>query len=109
MINPLAQLDNTYNTYNFKKISGNFALDYKLFKDLVISSSMGFNTSNSKSRIFAKEVDYGGKVFDVARSSVSQNAVNDNNYSFDDFATYTKTIRRSHNFVATIGNTIYKE
>ncbi|HSN47874.1 MAG TPA: SusC/RagA family TonB-linked outer membrane protein, partial [Flavobacterium sp.] len=41
MINPLAQIDNTYNNYNFKQISGNYGLDYKLFKDFVISSNLG--------------------------------------------------------------------
>jgi hypothetical protein len=34
MINPLAQIDNTYNNYNFKQISGNF-LDYTLLKILL--------------------------------------------------------------------------
>lgn len=109
IINPLAQIANTYNDYNFKKLNGNFGLDYKLFKDFVLSSSMGFNTSNSKSRSFAKQVNYGGKVFDVARSSVSQSAINDNDYSFDIYGTYTKKLDEGHNFAATIGNTIYKQ
>jgi len=110
MINPLAQIDNTYNNYNFKQISGNFGLDYKLFKDFVISSNLGFKSANSEGKSFAKIVDYGsGKVFNVLRSSVSQNAVNDNNYSFDLFATYTKTIAKDHKVVAMIGNTIFKE
>lgn len=109
IINPLAQIATTYNDYNFKKLNGNFGLEYKLFKGFTLSSNIGFNTSNSKSKTFAKEVDYGGKVFDVTRSSVSQGAVNDNNYSFDIFGTYTKKIGENHNFVATIGNTIFKE
>jgi hypothetical protein len=48
------------------------------------------------------------KVFDVLRSSVSQSAINDNDYSFDLFGTYTKKIAENHNVVATIGNTIFK-
>lgn len=108
IINPLAQVANTNNDYNFKKLNGNFGLEYKLVDGLVLSSSMGFNSSNSKSRDFAKQISYGGKVFDVVRSSVTQGAVNDNNYSFDAFATYTKKIA-DHNFVTTIGNTIFKE
>lgn len=109
MINPLAQIANSYNDYNFKKISGNFGLDYKLTKSFVITSSIGFNSSNSESKSFAKIVNYGGKVFDVTRSSVSQSAVNNNDYSFDIYGTYTKKIADSHNIVATIGNTIFKE
>ncbi|MGL2993435.1 SusC/RagA family TonB-linked outer membrane protein [Flavobacterium sp. TSSA_36] len=109
IINPLAQIDNTYNDYNFKKLNGNFGLDYKVLDGLVISSSIGFNTSHSDSKNFAKEVGYGGKVFDVVRSSVTQGTVNDNDYSFDIFGTYTKKIGEDHNFVATLGNTIYKQ
>ncbi len=110
MINPLAQIDNTYNNYNFKQISGNFGLDYKLFKDFVISSNMGFKSANSEGKSFLPIVDYGsGKVFNINRSSVSQSAVNDNNYSFDLFGTYTKTIAENHKITAMVGNTIFKE
>ncbi|RDI52430.1 SusC/RagA family TonB-linked outer membrane protein [Flavobacterium glaciei] len=109
IINPLAQIANTYNDYNFKKVNGNFGLDYKLFNDFTISSSIGFNTSNSESKSFSKEINYGGKVFDVPRSSVSQSAINDNDYSFDLFGTYAKKIGEDHNLVTTVGNTIFKQ
>ena len=113
IINPLAQISNTYNDYNFKKVSGNFGLDYKVFKDFVVSSSIGFNTANSESKSFAKQILYwvnpSDKVFDVLRSSVSQSAINDNDYSFDLFGTYTKKIAENHNVVATVGNTIFKQ
>ncbi|MDX6181747.1 TonB-dependent receptor [Flavobacterium sp. Fl-77] len=109
IINPLAQIDNTYNDYNYKKINGNFGLDYKIFKGFVLSSAIGFNTSNSEEKNFAKQISYGGKVFDVQRSSVTQKTVNDNNYSFDLFGTYTNKIGENHNVVGTVGTTIFKE
>lgn len=109
IINPLAQIENTYNDYNYKKLNGSFGLDYKIIKGLTITSRMGFNTSNSESRVFGKQVDYGGKIYDVERSSVTQGAVNDNNYSFDIYAQYEKSFNDSHNFVVTLGNTIFKE
>jgi TonB-linked SusC/RagA family outer membrane protein len=109
IINPLAQIANTYNDYNFKKINGNFGFDYTLIKDFVISSSIGFNTSNSESKTFAQQISYGGKVFDVPRSSVTQNAINDNDYSFDLYGTYTKKIASDHKVTATVGNTIFKQ
>lgn len=110
MINPLAQIANSYNDYNFKQISGNFGLDYKFTPAFVLSSTIGFKSANSESKSFAKILDYGsGKVFNQTRSSVAQNAVNDNNYSFDIYGTYTKTIAENHKFVGVIGNTIYKE
>lgn len=109
IINPLAQIDNTYNSYNYKKINGTFGLDYEIIKGLKITGRMGFNSANSKSKSFAKQVSYGGKVYDVPRSSVTQGAVNDNSYTFDLFITYVKSIAGAHNFTFTAGNTIYKE
>jgi TonB-linked SusC/RagA family outer membrane protein len=110
MINPLAQIDNTYNDFNFKQLSGNFGLDYKLTSAFVVSSTIGFKTANSEGKSFSPILNYGsGKVFNTTRSSVSQNAVNDNNYSFDLYATYTKTIASNHKFVGVVGNTIFKE
>ncbi|PXY43778.1 SusC/RagA family TonB-linked outer membrane protein [Flavobacterium hydrophilum] len=108
IINPLAQIENTYNDYNYKKINGNFGFDYKIFKGFVLSSSFGFNTSNSERKEFAKQISYGGKVFDVVQSSVTQSTVNDNDYSFDLFGTYTNKIGENHNIAGTIGTTIYK-
>lgn len=108
IINPLAQIANTYNEYNYKKINGNFGLDYKIFPGFVLSGSIGFNTSNSESRSFAKQISYGGKVFDVKQSSVTQGSVNDNDYSFDLFGTYTKKIADNHNVAGTVGTTIFK-
>ncbi|MDR6968368.1 TonB-linked SusC/RagA family outer membrane protein [Flavobacterium arsenatis] len=109
IINPLAQIENTYNDYNYKKLNGSFGLDYKLAKGLTLVSRMGFNTSNSESKTFAKQIEYGGKIYDVDRSSVTQGAVNDNNYSFDIYAEYKKSIQDEHNFSVTIGNTIFRE
>nr|WP_294922863.1 TonB-dependent receptor [uncultured Flavobacterium sp.] len=109
IINPLAQVANTYNDYNYKKLNGSFGLDYKIFPGFVLSGSIGFNTSNSESKTFGKQISYGGKVFDVKQSSVNQGAVNDNDYSFDLYGTYTKKIGVSHNLVGVIGTTIFKQ
>jgi TonB-linked SusC/RagA family outer membrane protein len=108
IINPLAQMENTFNEYNYKKINGTFGLDYEVIKGLKITSRIGFNTANSKSRVFAKQVNYGNKVYDVQRSSVTQGATNDNSYTFDIYATYQKSLADSHNFTVTAGNTIYR-
>ncbi|WP_337964918.1 TonB-dependent receptor [uncultured Flavobacterium sp.] len=109
IINPLAQIANTYNDYNYKKLNGNVGFDYKIFKGFTLSSSIGFNTSNSEGKTFGKKISYGGKVFDVQRSFVTQTATNDNDYSFDLYATYVTKIGENHNITATLGNTIYKQ
>lgn len=109
IINPLAQIENTYNSYNYKKLNGTFGLEYEIVNGLKLNSRMGFNTSNSEGKSFAKQIDYGGKIYNVPRSSVTQNTVNDNNYSFDLFLDYKKSIAESHNFALTVGTTIFKE
>ena len=113
IINPLAQIDNTYNSYNFKKINGNFGFDYKLSKSFTVSSSIGFNSANSKGKDFAKQVLYSvgptDKVFNVLRSSVTQRAINDNSYTYDLYGTYKKSIAEKHNIEATVGTTVYRE
>ena len=109
IINPLAQIENTYNSYNYKKLNGTFGIEYEIANGLKLNSRMGFNTSNSEAKTFAKQIDYGGKIYNVPRSSVTQNTVNDNNYSFDLYADYKKSIAESHNFAVTLGTTIFKE
>lgn len=108
IINPLAQIDNTYNAYNFKKINGTFGLDYEVIDGLTITSRIGFNSSTDRGKTFAKQVSYGGKIYDVQRSSVTQSASNFNDYTYDLFGTYKKTFAESHNVEATLGMTVYK-
>ena len=109
VINPLAQIENTYNDYDLKKLNGNVKLTYDMFKNFKLSSKMGFNMGNSNGKVFNKKLSYGGKVFDVARSSVSQNKVNDNDYTFDLFGEYEKTFFENHKVKATIGTTVYRQ
>jgi TonB-linked SusC/RagA family outer membrane protein len=103
VINPLAQIDNTFNDYNGKRISGVATLDYAFIKDFNLTSRVGANTYNAEGKTFNKEVSYGGKVFDVTRSSVNQNAINDNSYVMDLYLTYKKTLFDNHNFTGVLG------
>lgn len=109
IINPLAQIDNTFNSYFLKRLNGSFALTYDVIKDLSVTGRIGFETSDSEGRVFNKLVNYGGKVFDNPRSSVNQNAINDNSYTFDLYATYSKSFADKHNFQLTVGQQVYKE
>lgn len=109
IINPLAQIANTYNDNKYRKLNGNFGLDYKIFKGFVLTSAIGFNTGNFAGKTFNPQISYGGKVFDVQRSSVTQTATTDNDYSFDIYATYNTKIAENHNITATLGNTIYRQ
>jgi len=110
VINPLAQIDNTYNSYNQKKINGNVIVQYKPIKDLKITSRYGFNSANSVGKSFNKKVFYGGlKVFNVDRNSVSQNAIRFSDYTFDLFGEYEKLFFENHKIKLTTGGTLYEE
>ncbi|NRD21272.1 TonB-dependent receptor [Winogradskyella eckloniae] len=108
IINPLAQIANTFNDYDLRKLNGTVSLDYQILEKLNITGRIGFNTTNSESKSFSKIVDYGGKVFDVNRSSVAQNSINDNDYSLDLYATYKNTFLEDHNVTLTGGTTVFK-
>lgn len=108
VINPLAQMANTYNSYNFKKINGTFGVDYEIIKDLTVTGRIGFNTSNDRGKTFNKQVSYGGKVYDVTRSSVNQSSSEFNSYTFDAFATYKKSFAEAHNFTFAGGMTAFR-
>jgi TonB-linked SusC/RagA family outer membrane protein len=110
VINPLAQIENTYNSYNQKKINGNFVLQYKPITDFKITTRYGFNSANSVGKSFSKQVSYGGlKVFNVERSSVSQNAIRFSDYTFDLFGEYEKVFHDTHKIKITAGGTLFEE
>jgi TonB-linked SusC/RagA family outer membrane protein len=109
IINPLAQIANTYNDYYLTKWNGNIGLTASFARHFSATARVGFNTSNTNSKSFSPIVDYGGKVFDVTRSSVYQQKENFNDYTGDIFVTYTNTWSEAHNFTATLGTTIFQE
>jgi len=108
IINPLQQVENTYNDYDLNKWNGNIGLETKFARHFSATTRIGFNTMNDKYKSFSKIVDYGGKVFDVTRSSVFQQKENHNDYTFDAFVTYDNTFRDVHGFTGTLGTTVFK-
>jgi len=108
IINPLQQIANTYNDYYLNKWNGNLGLEAKFAKHFTATARVGFNTTNADYKSFNMIVDYGGKVFDVTRSSVYQSKDNFNDYTFDAFITYDNTFREAHHLTVTLGTTIYE-
>ncbi len=109
IINPLQQLENTYNFYYLNKLNGNAGLEAKFAQHFTATARIGFNTTYDNSKSFTKIVDYGeSKVFNVNRSSVYQAKNNYNDYTFDAFVTYDNTFKE-HHVTGTIGTTVFKE
>lgn len=107
IINPLQQIANTFNDYNLSKWNGNVGLTASIAQHFTATARIGFNTSNTRYKSFSKIVDYGGKVFDVTRSSVFQERNTYNDYTFDAFVNYDNTFD-DHHITGTIGTTVYK-
>lgn len=107
IINPLAQVANTYNNYKLNKLNGNMGLTFDIMEELILTTRIGFNASNSKGKDFSQQINYGGKVFDVTRSAVNQNRINNNDYTFDAFLEYKKAID-NHSLKATVGTTVFR-
>ncbi len=108
IINPLQQLANTYNEYHQNQWTGNFGLEAKFAKHFTATARIGYNITNNKYKSFSMIIDYGGKVFDVTRSSVYQQKENFNDYTADGFITYDNTFKDKHHLTATVGTTIYQ-
>lgn len=109
VVNPLTQIENTFNSNILNRLSGNFQASYDYAKNLELTGRIGFNTSESKGRDFAPIYDYGtGKIYTRDGNMVSLSSVNNNDYTFDLYNTYENTFGESHEVTATVGLTAYK-
>lgn len=109
VINPLAQIENTFNRTNVDKISGKIGLNYTFWDHFTAESSLQFNYSEVDGRTFSPTVFYGsGKVFNnTGRNSIAVNKDIFKDYTFDAFLNYDKTFWEDHNFKATLGMSVF--
>lgn len=109
IINPLSQIENTFNDYNLDKLNGSFSLDFSPIEELTFTSRFGYNVANSKGKDFSPIIDYGpGKVFNNVRSQVNQNRINDNSYTYDLFGNYENVFEEDHHLTLTGGMTVIR-
>ncbi len=110
VINPLAQIANTFNRTSVDKIAGKIGLNYSFWNDFSFENSLQFNYAEVKGRTFAPIVFYGsGKVFNnIDRPNLAQNKDIFRDYTFDSFLNYRKTINENHNVTATLGMSVFR-
>ncbi|TXE09952.1 TonB-dependent receptor [Seonamhaeicola algicola] len=110
VINPLSQIENTFNKYSGNSIEGTFQLDYKPIDGLTITSRIGLKKYDDKGKTFSPIVNYGsGKVFNNDRSSVNQYRNTFSTYTWETFANYNKTFFENHNATFTIGTSAQRD
>lgn len=109
VINPLAQIANTFNSTVVDKLSGKIGLNYSFWNDFAVETSVQFNYAEVQGRNFAPTVFYGsGKVFNnEGRPILNVNKDIFKDYTFDAFFNYDKNIGEDHNIKATLGMSIF--
>ena len=109
VINPLAQIENSYDRDETDKISFVAGLNYNFLEHFSIETRYQFNHALVYTEIFSPMVDYGsGKVFNKDRSEFQKIRNTFTDYTWDSFITYENTIADNHNLKALLGMSVFK-
>jgi TonB-linked SusC/RagA family outer membrane protein len=107
VINPVAQIENTFNDTHVDKISGVLGLKYDFLEHFSAETRFQFNYAEVSGKVFSPEVFYGsGKVFNVTRNSVNEFENFQRDYTWDTYVTYKNQFADSHNLTALLGMTV---
>jgi TonB-linked SusC/RagA family outer membrane protein len=110
VVNPLKQIENTFNRAQVDKLSGVFGLRYDFWENFSVESNYQWNYSEVRTHSFNPIVEYGN-------SSVFDNASNRQyiegeqyfrDYTYDAFINYEKTFNDVHDVKATLGTSVFK-
>jgi TonB-linked SusC/RagA family outer membrane protein len=114
IINPLTQLEDTYNSSNVNKLYGKAELQYTIIKNLVFSSRFGYTYTNINGRSFTPLSYYGdghinstlfadGTARTGAHNNVTHNVTDFFNYVWENFASYNFKVKDVHSFDVVAG------
>jgi len=126
IVNPLAQIDNTYNKNKVDKLQGKIELQHELINELFVTSRLGYTYVDIYNKSFVPFQFYGaghnqtnanpdltpitsidseGNVTST-HNRVSESYTNYFNYTFELYGNYDFTIDENHNFQAVAGFSI---
>ncbi len=110
VINPLSQIENTFNKTKVDRLSGKVALNYGFLDHFTAETSLQFNYSEVQGRSFNPTIFYGsGKVFNnVGRNTLFVNKDIFKDYTFDAFVNYSNTFGEKHNLQGTLGMSVFR-
>jgi len=120
IINPVAQIANTFNTSQVEKWSGLIGLDYTFWNDFKATSRFQANHANVRDDIFRPEVYYGGgksqntatlaqyRDDELFRNEVVDFGADYTDFTWDNFITYTKTFNDIHDLTVLLGTSLYR-
>ncbi len=108
VINPVAQIANSYDQALVNKISATLGLEYRFLNGFSAQSRFQYNHADVDTEIFKPVVNYGsGKVFNISRNELIENSDNFQDYTWDSFLTYEKSIS-DHNIKVLVGQSVFK-
>jgi len=109
VINPLAQIANTYDRTKVMKLNGFGGLSYDFLEHFTASANIQFNYSEVKNKKFFPIDNYGiGKVFNTERSEVQDFLDYFRDYTFDAFVKYENTFNEEHKLNVLLGTSVFK-
>lgn len=120
IINPVAQIADTYNNSRVSRFSGVLGLDYTFWKNFKVSSRFQGNHANVRDDVFRPEVYYGGGKSSNTVNSLAEleddaiiNEVVDfgadyTDFTWDNFITYTNTFNDKHDLTVLLGTSLYR-
>jgi TonB-linked SusC/RagA family outer membrane protein len=109
VINPLAQIENTFNRTRVDRLSAKIALNYKFWNNFTAEAAAQGNYAEVQGRFFSPLSFFGaGKVFNnLDRPNLAVNKDIFRDYTFDAFVNYKNQFNSVHNFQATIGTSVF--
>jgi TonB-linked SusC/RagA family outer membrane protein len=119
IINPLTQLDDTYNQSNTNKWYGKLEMQYDIIKNLKVTSRFGYTYTNISGKNFQPLSYYGSAHINStlnadgtprvgAHNNVSEYKTTFFNYVWETFANYQFRVKEDHEFDAVLGVSMAK-
>lgn len=109
VINPLAQIANTYNRGKVMKMNGFGGLSYNFLDHFTAEANIQFNYAEVSNFSFDPIDYYGvGKVFNTERSGVFEGFNIYRDYTFDAFLKYENTFNDVHKLNVLLGTSVFK-
>ena len=109
VINPMAQMANTYNRTKVMKLNGFAGLSYDFLEHFTASANIQFNYSEVENNKFFPIDYYGiGKVFNTEISEVHEFLDYFRDYTFDAFVKYENTFNDEHKVNVLLGTSVFK-
>ena len=108
IINPLAQIENTHNKSIVDKISATFGVDYTFLENFKVSSKFQMNHAVVLDDTFLPNAYYGpGKGNNRSTNEVIDFGAVYDDYTWDNYITYTNTFNEDHNLNVLLGTSIF--